>query len=152
MTKQHDCRHTKSDGPRYSINVLQAWKQYNAYGRNVVLLIVDDGLETRHVDLRDNYVRTLMHTNYIKPNNFYTLREWFEFHLYRLLSITILQNPEFGYDAVDEDNDPNPIHSWGRTFSHGTKCGGVAAMKVNNTVCGIGLAPKVTLGGIYGDR
>jgi len=50
-------------------------------------------------------------------------------------------------DLQDEDRAPDPEHVGGRKFSHGTRCAGVIGMKGNNTICGIGIAPSVTLGG-----
>ena len=42
-----------------------------------------------------------------------------------------------GYDAFAADNDPQPNGN----DAHGTACGGVAAMKVNNSTGGVGVAP-----------
>ena len=40
----------------YSMNVIPAWnKGYT--GKNVIVSIIDDGVEHRHPDLRDSYVR-----------------------------------------------------------------------------------------------
>lgn len=53
----------------------------------------------------------------------------------------------------DNDRTPDPPpRSWNPfqqfyNYSHGTRCAGVIGMKGNNTNCGVGVAPSVTLGG-----
>lgn len=59
------------------------------------------------------------------------------------------KDPKYGYDVIDNDEDPNPINI-GRIFRHGTKCAGVIGMAFNENLCGIGVAPLVTLGGKSG--
>lgn len=38
------------------MNVVQAWYDYKYLGKGTIVIIVDDGLETTHLDLKDNYV------------------------------------------------------------------------------------------------
>lgn len=42
-----------------------------------------------------------------------------------------------GWDAADNDNDPNPFNPTNSSFTHGTHCAGIAAAATNN---GIGIA------------
>lgn len=48
---------------------------------------------------------------------------------------------------VDRDTTPDPVHWLTSWHPHGTRCAGVIAMKANNSFCGVGIAPSVTLGG-----
>lgn len=58
------------------------------------------------------------------------------------------QDPEYGYDFVVNHHSPTP-----KKFlmvlrsSHGTQCSGIIGMQANNKICGVGIAPLVTLGG-----
>lgn len=36
---------------------MRVWTQYGYYGKKIVIIIIDDGVETEHLDLKDNYVR-----------------------------------------------------------------------------------------------
>jgi subtilisin family serine protease len=38
------------------VNVLSVWKKDENYGAGVKVMIISDGLDTSHPDLRDNYV------------------------------------------------------------------------------------------------
>lgn len=58
-----------------------------------------------------------------------------------------MQDPTLGLDLQDQDALPDPVQYLWRTFSHGTRCAGIVGMKGNNTICGVGVAPAVTLGG-----
>jgi len=40
---------------KYDINVIPVWKENN-FGQGVRIMIIDDGVETTHDDLIDNYV------------------------------------------------------------------------------------------------
>ncbi|XKL62602.1 hypothetical protein PGB90_002435 [Kerria lacca] len=108
----HDCRKKGTHNPYNYINVVRVWEEFKIFGEGIVVLIIDDGFETKHYDLRNNY------------KEFY------------------------GYDFVDEDDDPNPVHNEKRIYNHGTKTGGVVGMLKNNGYCGVGVAPEVTLGAI----
>jgi len=47
---------SQNRGGGLDMNVIPAWKQ-GITGRGVVVTILDDGLESDHPDITDNYVR-----------------------------------------------------------------------------------------------
>lgn len=47
-------------GNGLDMNVIPAWKE-GITGKGVVVTILDDGLESDHPDLQQNYVRTFFH-------------------------------------------------------------------------------------------
>ncbi|KAK7602716.1 hypothetical protein V9T40_006690 [Parthenolecanium corni] len=55
-------------------------------------------------------------------------------------------DPEFGYDFLDYTSSPEPKGSFLMQDSHGTKMAGIIGMQANNKICGVGIAPLVTLG------
>lgn len=57
---QQDCRTSVKEN-YYDLNVVPAWYDLKVFGRGVVVIIIDDGLETTHPDLADNYVSTQVH-------------------------------------------------------------------------------------------
>lgn len=36
---------------------MRVFTQYGYYGEGIVIIVIDDGFETGHMDLKDNYVR-----------------------------------------------------------------------------------------------
>ncbi|XP_065213181.1 neuroendocrine convertase 1-like [Planococcus citri] len=48
------------------------------------------------------------------------------------------------YTTKPKTNNPTPENF---KEDHGTKCAGIIAMEANNGVCGVGIAPKATIGG-----
>ncbi|KAL4233860.1 hypothetical protein ACF0H5_008536 [Mactra antiquata] len=51
-------------------------------------------------------------------------------------------------DASDKENDPEPDKLDKRGNSHGTRCAGEIAAEANNGICGVGVAPRTSIGGI----
>lgn len=45
--------------PKFDMNVIPAWQE-GITGRGVVVTILDDGLESDHPDLEQNYVSNLL--------------------------------------------------------------------------------------------
>ena len=102
------------EGASGNLGVLEANKR-GYTGKGVVVTIVDDGLDHRHPDLRENY------------------------------------DPQASWDINGNDDDPTPDMSTPAELaenSHGTKCGGEVAAAANNEICGVGVAPNASIGGI----
>lgn len=49
------------------MNVIPAWRE-GITGKGVVVTILDDGLETDHPDLEQNYVSKFMRSNQLRGN------------------------------------------------------------------------------------
>ncbi|MFH4975747.1 hypothetical protein AB6A40_002456 [Gnathostoma spinigerum] len=60
----------------------------------------------------------------------------------------LIQNydPEASYDLKDDDPDPMP--TFDEFNRHGTRCAGTVAMAANNSFCGVGIAYRVSIGGV----
>lgn len=57
LCEKQDC-HEKNGGnkPPHDLNVVPVWIKHRIFGKNVKVIVIDDGLETKHSDLVDNYV------------------------------------------------------------------------------------------------
>ena len=53
-------------------------------------------------------------------------------------------DPEASFDFIDNDPDPFPSPS----AAHGTECAGEVGAAADNLMCGVGITPRVNLGGI----
>lgn len=67
--------------------------------------------------------------------------------IYEAATLLLQQDSYFGKDLIDNDGEPDPVHTVIRIYSHGTRCAGQIGMKANNLVCGVGIAPLATIGG-----
>lgn len=56
-------------------------------------------------------------------------------------------DPKASTDLNDKDDDPFP-NDKDPYNAHGTKCGGEVGAQADNDICGVGVAPNVSLGGI----
>ncbi|EDO33327.1 predicted protein, partial [Nematostella vectensis] len=56
-------------------------------------------------------------------------------------------DPKASWDFNDKDDDPFP-NDVDPYNAHGTKCGGEVGAQADNDICGAGVAPNVSLGGI----
>lgn len=58
------------------------------------------------------------------------------------------QDESLGLNLADNSKDTRPKQSLStRPDNHGTNCAGIIAMRAGNGICGVGIAPLVTLGG-----
>ncbi|XP_032227541.1 proprotein convertase subtilisin/kexin type 6 isoform X2 [Nematostella vectensis] len=104
--------HNKKAGyEAFDHHVLPVW-QMGVYGKDVVVSILDDGIEYTHDDLKENYDKLA------------------------------------SYDFNSNDADPAPRYTWNDENRHGTRCAGEVAAQMNNSVCGVGVAPKAKVGGV----
>lgn len=53
---QHDCRPPDSRTPVMDLNVIPVWELMNRFGKEVVVMVVDQGVDTTHPELRDRFV------------------------------------------------------------------------------------------------
>jgi hypothetical protein len=70
----------------------------NITGRNVVVSVLDDGLEWNNTDIRPNYVITIL---FLVNSN-----------ILKLFKKLCLQDPEASYDLNDNDDDPTPRYDF----------------------------------------
>ncbi len=75
------------------MNVQEVWRQ-GITGKNIVVTILDDGLEYSHPDLRQNYVRAMCNAHYMCDP--------------LTVHISVLKEPRASYDINDDDADPSP--------------------------------------------
>uniref|UniRef100_T1JDD6 furin n=1 Tax=Strigamia maritima TaxID=126957 RepID=T1JDD6_STRMM len=107
--------------PKLDLNVKECWKQ-GFTGKDIVVSIVDDGLEWNHTDIKQNY----------------------EYVGFVLLDL----DPYASTDVNDNDSDPFPRYDAYNSNRHGTRCAGEIAMVANNAKCGVGVAYNAKIGGI----
>eukprot|EP00041_Stephanoeca_diplocostata_P019458 m.419899 g.419899 ORF g.419899 m.419899 type:complete len:812 (-) comp21311_c0_seq1:210-2645(-) len=124
--------YTEPSDPLYSIQwYLQASGEHRLFqdhpwqmdvnGSGVVIAIVDDGLETDHPDISEN----------------------FDPKASRNFNERSKEDPKYGID----DSSPYPDRS-NVINKHGTRCAGAAGASANNDVCGVGVAYGAKIGGI----
>lgn len=112
------------------MNVIPAWKQ-GITGKGVVVTILDDGLESDHPDIEQNYVsrdrvgeRSVINCTYSQ------------------------QDPKASYDVNSHDDDPMPHYDMTDSNRHGTRCAGEVAATANNSFCAVGIAYGASVGGV----
>lgn len=109
------------------MNIAPAW-QKGYTGKGVVVSILDDGIQTNHPDLAQNYVRI---ANFV----------YFIF----FLLCAALQDPDASFDINGNDSDPTPQDNGDN--KHGTRCAGEVAAVAFNNYCGVGVAYNASIGG-----
>ncbi|MGB0839531.1 MAG: S8 family peptidase, partial [Chitinophagales bacterium] len=111
------------------INAPQAW-DLNMGNSDVVIAIVDDAVLLNHEDLENQIWENTAEI----PNNGVDDDE------------NGYVDDLHGWDASDEDNNPNPpSNATVESFSHGTHCAGIAAAQTNNNkgIASIGFGVKI---------
>ena len=58
-----------------------------------------------------------------------------------------MQDSSASYDFVHHDSDPTPDTNTDEPNTHGTECAGEVGM-AKNSVCGIGVAHRASIGGV----
>lgn len=115
------------------MNVAPAW-QKGYTGKGVVVSILDDGIQTNHPDLAQNYVSKqypLVFQPKVSPFNY--------------LFLLTMQDPSASTDINGNDDDPMPQDNGDN--KHGTRCAGEVAAVAYNQFCGIGVAYNASIGG-----
>ena len=123
--------------PREEVNLDQVYAQYNLSGEDVLVVILDRGIDYRHPDFLDDNGNTrlaymydmLDPTGANDPNNPYGIGTIFD---------------RAAIDAALDNNDP-PLST--DRYGHGTATSGIAAGNGSGTVSGEfqGVAPNATL-------
>ncbi|KAH8395553.1 hypothetical protein KR222_011145, partial [Zaprionus bogoriensis] len=121
-------------GGGLDMNVIPAWKQ-GITGQGIVVTILDDGLESDHPDIEQNYVSR---NRYLKESDIY----WED-----MLPLCP-QDPKASYDVNSHDNDPMPHYDMTDSNRHGTRCAGEVAATANNSFCAVGIAYGASVGGV----
>jgi gliding motility-associated-like protein len=108
------------------IKARQAWDLEKG-GKNILIALVDDGMDTAHSDLQPTLWKNINETpnNGIDDDNNGYIDDF------------------FGWDMADNDNDPHVTAS--NNLSHGTHCAGTIGAKTdnNNGISGIGFNIKI---------
>lgn len=116
------------------MNIAPAW-QKGYTGKGVVVSILDDGIQTNHPDLAQNYVRNLQ------------LYSTIFYYIILMLTIHSPQDPDASFDINGNDSDPTPQDNGDN--KHGTRCAGEVAAVAFNNYCGVGVAYNASIGGNY---
>lgn len=111
-------------GKQYALNRVQAVQAWDLCrgGKQSVIAVVDDAIDTSHPDLRFQIWRNKaeIRANGIDDDGNGFIDDW------------------YGWDAADLDNNPNPPAGANAAFfNHGTHCAGIAAASTHN---GTGMA------------
>ena len=99
------------------INAELSW-DFSQGSSNVIVAIIDDAILLSHQDLS---TKIWINTNEIPMNGIDDDGNGF---------IDDIN----GWDAADNDNDPNPFNPTNSSFTHGTHCAGISASATNNNV------------------
>jgi gliding motility-associated-like protein len=95
----------------------QAW-DINTGNSNVIIAMTDDAILLSHQDLQNNIFNN---PNEIPANNIDDDNNGYI-------------DDVNGWDAADNDNDPNPLNPTNSYFSHGTHCAGISAATTDNNL------------------
>ena len=116
---------------QYALNTIDAYSAFDIHkGGNAVIAIVDDAVLTTHEDILPNLwtnPNEIPNNNIDDDNNGY-------------------RDDINGWDAADNDNDPNPPSSASSSvFTHGTHCAGIASAATDNSkgIASIGFNCKI---------
>ena len=124
--------------PTDEMNITSAWSQ-GATGKGVVVSILDDGLETTHPDLEQNYDPKAsydVNENDFDPNPRYNRKNrYFESQK----ESSIARKVPMTEDMKDLEFEEN---------AHGTRCAGQVAATADNGLCVPGIAFNAKIGGI----
>jgi len=124
------------------MNVIPAWRKGYS-GKGIVVSILDDGIQTNHPDLAQNYVSF--------PNLYYyscccsIFKNKVELSSLKKQNKKSKQDPLASSDINDNDNDPMPRDNGDN--KHGTRCAGEVAAVAFNSYCGVGIAFNASIGG-----
>ena len=122
------------------MNLVPVYKVFNITGNGVRILIIDDGVEYTHDDIRDNFVSRY----FIVTPTSSVLVYWISF----ISSVFCIQDPEISFNFNQNKSCVLPRYEDPRNC-HGTRCAGVTVMKANNEKCGVGIAYNAKVGGKY---
>ncbi|OAF70850.1 Dibasic-processing enzyme [Intoshia linei] len=130
------------------MNIQNVWKQ-GITGKNVTIAIIDDGIESNHPDLSDNYIIFFLNItgSEVEPPPL----DNFEYRqgIKQLQYILYHENlHEAAYDFVDDELDANPSYTDNYPNNHGTRCAGIVAAVANNSNCIAGIAYESNITGI----
>lgn len=126
----------------FDMNVIPAWRKGYS-GKGIVVSILDDGIQTNHPDLAQNYVSF--------PNLYYyscccsIFKNKVELSSLKKQNKKSKQDPLASSDINDNDNDPMPRDNGDN--KHGTRCAGEVAAVAFNSYCGVGIAFNASIGG-----
>ncbi|CAF0818060.1 unnamed protein product [Rotaria sordida] len=115
-----------------AMNISGAWR-LGFTGKNIVVTILDDGIEKDHPDLIQNYepqASTDINGYDNDPQPRYD------------------PTNENNYDINGNDSDPQPRMTATNDNKHGTRCAGEVAAAANNNICNVGVAFNARIGGI----
>ena len=128
------------------MNVIPAWRKGYS-GKGIVVSILDDGIQTNHPDLAQNYVSFYFFFTSFILRCYCGCCLTFN-HKVDLLSLeNYKQDPLASSDINDNDNDPMPRDNGDN--KHGTRCAGEVAAVAFNSYCGVGIAFNASIGGTY---
>ncbi|CAF1384320.1 unnamed protein product, partial [Didymodactylos carnosus] len=145
------------------MNISGAWRM-GYTGKNIVVTILDDGIEKDHPDLRDNY----------EPRASIDINDWDndpqprylptndnKFKIERSLSLNQKDFYLIFLAFMERDETTlREIHVMLGTvrlqislspdfdFEHGTRCAGEVAAAANNNICNVGVAYNARIGGV----
>lgn len=101
-----------------TIDAELAWNAVSTATSNVVIAVVDDAVLLSHEDLQQNIwtnANEIAGDNIDNDNNGYI-------------------DDVNGWDAADNDNNPNPDNPTNSFFTHGTHCAGIASGRTDNNL------------------
>lgn len=129
--------------PNADINAPEAWEITNGGDPNIVVAVLDNGVEYNHPDL--------FHNIWVNPN---IVEDTNSDGVINIHDVDLNQNGSIeenelniygtdkgiiGWDFIDDDNSPGPLLSH-PSNAHGTACAGLIAAKGNNCIGVTGVA------------
>lgn len=129
----------------FDMNVIPAWRKGYS-GKGVVVSILDDGIQTNHPDLAQNYVSSYRFAATFLER--VVIKTFLAFTMVKMDCVFFLwrQDPLASTDINDNDNDPMPRDNGDN--KHGTRCAGEVAAVAFNQYCGVGIAFNASIGGV----